>query len=299
MGRKSKMIKKILKVALKVLLVTFKVFLIVFVILNIFNLHMKIALSEKRINRKISQLVSMNNETFDNMIEILATVQELEKNTNDNISKIKDIIPIIPDTEKLLKGSVVVSGLEGMGSGTIIKKTKDSMYLLTCAHVIDDVIWINEQGINEKAKVMYSKSDENNIVRGIIVYEAEIKKYDTDNDLALLQIKVLDDNLEELPVAENEPIKGDTVYSIGNPLGYERTISKGILSNKDEDFYMSDNTSTFGNSGGGLFNIKGELIGIPSNVDGYKVGLDFVPESSLALSISLPRIKAFLEGVKY
>jgi len=78
MGRKSKMIKKILKVALKVLLVTFKVFLIVFVILNIFNLHMKIALSEKRINRKISQLVSMNNETFDNMIEILATVQELE-----------------------------------------------------------------------------------------------------------------------------------------------------------------------------------------------------------------------------
>jgi S1-C subfamily serine protease len=84
-----------------------------------------------------------------------------------------------------------------------------------------------------------------------------------------------------------------------------RTVSKGILANKIVGFYLTDSTTTFGNSGGGLYNKKGELIGIPSNVLGYAGGLDkegkvtFVPESSLGLSRDLPTIKAFLEGVEY
>lgn len=202
----------------------------------------------------------------------------------------------IIDTNKMLNGSVFVRGLFGLGSGTIIKKSSEGMYILTCYHVISELAQLNEGGANILATIGYVKDDLTGKEQGAVIYAATIIKVDQENDLALLKTFIVDDNLNVIKLAKIEPNKGDTVYSVGNPLGIMRTLSRGILSNHKEGFYFSDNTTTFGNSGGSLYNINGELIGVPSNVMGYQIEEDMVPEASLGLSIDLLRIREFLRG---
>jgi len=209
------------------------------------------------------------------------------------------------DIQKILNSSVIVNALFSGGSGTVIKLTNENMYILTCHHVIDMVLIWQEEIPELKVKVGYIRTDKYGETIGKTYYTAEIVKYDEDNDMALLKVKLIDENLTEVSIAEIEPEKGDAVYSVGNPLGMIRTLSKGILANKEEGFYICDNTTTYGNSGGGLFNDKGELIGVPSNVTGYYFKTDeneeetFVPETSLGYSRNLKTIKEFLEGVIY
>jgi S1-C subfamily serine protease len=258
-----------------------------------------------------------NNQSIKNDLELTTQIQDLARNTNkfkneiekenfidslkldSEIKQIKNQIKEV-DKQKIINGSVFVRGIEGLGSGTVIKKTEEAMYILTCHHVVEDVIEFNEKGYELGASIGYSKTDTLNKVAGIMAYGAEIIKYDEEKDLALLKVFFIDDELVEIKIAEEEPQKGDIVYSVGNPLGLLRTISKGILSNKIEGLYISDNTITFGNSGGGLYNNKGELIGVPSQVQiyGYTESMP-VPESSLGQSRDLQTIKDFLKGVEY
>ena len=251
---------------------------------------------------------------YDIRREIKINKEFTEKQLKINDQIIKEIFTQLIETniKKLLDSNVFVIGLFGEGAGTVIKKTENNMYILTCAHVIEEIYKLNKNGFKLGASIGYSKTDEKDLIAGLIVYGAEIIKYDEENDLALLKTSIIDKDLIAVNLANEEPQKGDVVYSIGSPLGLYRTISKGIISNKLEGFYFSDNTTTYGNSGGGLYNTKGELIGVPSNVMGYevakKIGYErylqneenkFVPETSLGLSISLFRIKAFLEGVEF
>lgn len=192
----------------------------------------------------------------------------------------------------------------GSGSGTVLKKTEDSMYILTCYHVIDANYEAQQRGYKVGVTVGYNIETKEGKPAGMTVYGAEIIKVDVENDLALLKTYFNDESLKVIKLAEEEPIRGDIIYSVGHPLGLPRAISKGILTSKVEGFYVSDNTTTFGNSGGGLFNIKGELIGVPAKVTGYEGGKDdlgkptFVPESGLGLSINLTVIKTFLLGTE-
>ena len=229
------------------------------------------------------------NRLIGNELDLLAQIQEQGR----LIARLKTNINI----KRLLKTDVFVRGLSGEGAGTIIKKTETEMYVLTCNHVIEDITeFYDKTGIKLGASIGYSKNDRTDYIQGFVVYGAEIIKTDKENDLALLKVFMIDDDLEVAKIADEEPQKGDVVYSVGSPLGVLRTVSQGILSNKVEGFYISDNTSTFGNSGGGLYNDNGELIGVPAQVMGYGNGELFAPESSLGMSINLPRIKLFLDG---
>ena len=224
---------------------------------------------------------------------------------SSEINEVKKKIIVEVDKNLILNGSVFIQNMTGSGSGTIIKKTEDSMYILTCYHVIESNWQLQKQGFKMAPTVGYSKSDKFDKVSGLVIYGAEIIKVDEEKDLALLKISINDKDLNEIKIAEINPEKGDVIYSIGHPLGLMRALSKGILTAKIEGFYVSDNTITFGNSGGGLFNIKGELIGVPSQVMGYGVGKDengeqyFVPESGLGQSINLIIVKEFLKEVEY
>jgi S1-C subfamily serine protease len=278
------MLKKILRILGKVINV---LFVIVLIMTMSTVLQSKVELKQlaQGIDRELSDLNYRCNKLFDNDLELLGQIQGIDTKITDTVV----------DTQALLNSDVFVRGIDGMGAGTVIKKTNDEMYILTCYHVISEIMELNKSGIDFGATIGYSKNDKTDTLAGYVVYGAKVIKADEEKDLALLKVYITDDHLVAVSLATEEPQKGDTVYSVGSPLGFLRTISKGILSNKQDGFYFSDNTITFGNSGGGLYNSKAELIGVPSNVHGYQVGNDYVPETSLGLSIPLSVIKEFLK----
>lgn len=262
------------------------------------TLAIKIAI--EGLQSQITSIQEENNNLLNNDIELkkryLTYSNKILHSLLDSFKK--------TDSQLLLKSSVFVRDYTSSGAGTVIKKTENKMYILTCYHVVNNVIFLNEIGLALKVTVGYSKTDKYNYIAGLMIYGAKVIKFDKNRDLALLEVNIVDKELEARPIAKNEPEKGDTIYSVGNPLGTLRTISKGILANKEKGFYLTDNTITFGNSGGGLFNNKGELIGVPSKVMAYvfenKDGTELIsPESGLGLSIDLKTIKEFLKGVIY
>ena len=229
--------------------------------------------------------------------EIKQEVSQAENNI-DELFSVRNA-PVI-DINKLLRSSVTVLGKEGMGSGTIIKKTESYMLIISCYHVVADIIESNEIVKNYFIAYTNIKHFDKGMSysSGSRIYEAKLLKYDKDEDMILLKVEVNDNNLTSANIAYEYPKIGDVIYSIGNPLGLERTLSKGILSNIEDGFYVSDNTTTFGNSGGGLFNVNGDLIGIPARVMGYNAIFTIVPESGLGQSIILNRIKKFLKNTE-
>lgn len=220
---------------------------------------------------------------------------------NNKIKKIEEVLSNSPltlaDVSHMVNGNVIVDGVMGIGAGTIIGKAGNAMYILTCYHVIDYVAKMNEKGIPIQSQIGYPIINQDKEGKGMVSYPVTIVKQDEKNDLALLKIEIVDDTLEVIKLADTTPSIGDTVFSVGSPLGMIRTLSKGVISNFIEGFYISDNTCTFGNSGGGLYNRQGELIGVPAQVTGYGTTVEgnFVPESSLGFAINLKRIKEFLK----
>jgi S1-C subfamily serine protease len=243
------------------------------------------------------QIEILQRQSTINDLSLSSDLTELARSTLKIAESIKEV-----DYNKIIRGDVLVMGIFGSGAGTVIKKTENTMYVLTCYHVVDDIIKLNEGGLKVNAIVGYSLGETGDIdnLKSFVSFSAEVIKSDEENDLALLKVNYSDPNLSEIKIAEQEPQKGDTVYSVGSPLGLLRNVSKGILANKIEGFFVCENVTTFGNSGGGLYNKDGDLIGVPSNVMGYKGGLDkdgkdtFIPESSLGLSRDLKTIKNFL-----
>lgn len=138
----------------------------------------------------------------------------------------------------------------GSGSGVII--TSDG-YIITNNHVVSGA---------EKIKVYLQDGTE---------YEAELVGADSYTDLAVIKIDAENLYAATIGVSGNLMV-GDTVYAIGNPLGVLATsVSKGIISGLDREVTIDGQQMTLmqvnasvnpGNSGGGLFNAEGELIGI-------------------------------------
>ena len=145
----------------------------------------------------------------------------------------------------------------GLGTGLIVTK---SGYILTNAHVS-----------GEKYSKCYVTLVDGKTYDGSVVWS------NTDIDMAI--VKINQNNLQVATLGDSDSIKvGETVYAIGNPIGYEfqRTVTSGIISALNrtikfeedgnetymEDLIQTDATINPGNSGGPLINIDGEVIGI-------------------------------------
>ena len=83
------------------------------------------------------------------------------------------------------------------------------------------------------------------------------------------------------PLEDHESLEtGQTVFAIGNPLGLERTLSQGVISNDRRSFdgltyIQTDAAVNPGNSGGPLFNTRGEVVGIINMGIPFGEGLNF------------------------
>jgi len=161
----------------------------------------------------------------------------------------------------------------GVGSGFIISADG---YLLTNAHVVDGA-----------SDVYVTLTDKREL-------KAKIIGSDTRTDVALLKIEA--SNLPRLVMGDSDKIRaGEWVLAIGSPFGLESTVTAGIVSAKARDtgdylpLIQTDVAVNPGNSGGPLINMKGEVIGINSQIysrSGGFMGISFAVPIDEALRVS-------------
>ena len=159
---------------------------------------------------------------------------------------------------QLVGASVIkVSTPGGLGSGVLLN---EEGYAVTNAHVI--------QGESDIRVTVWIPQPDKTLKRTTIE-DVVIIAVNNHLDLALLLIEHPDELLFDYSVLENEESiqVGQSVFAIGNPMGLERSMSKGVISTKQRSFdgltyIQTDAAINPGNSGGPLFNNKGEVIGI-------------------------------------
>ena len=135
------------------------------------------------------------------------------------------------------------------------------------------------------------------------VLDAELIGRDQDTDLAVLKVKS-DTPLPFVSFADSDAAEvGDWVIAIGNPFGFGGSVSAGIISarNRDlnsgrsDDFIQTDAAINRGNSGGPLFNLGGEVVGVNTAIispTGGSVGIGFSVPSNLVDRITGELIKS-------
>ena len=172
--------------------------------------------------------------------------------------------------EKFGQGVVLVQTPGGLGSGFIVNKKG---YCVTNYHVIEKETRIAVTIFHK------TKSGEFKKVR---ISNVKIVALNPFVDLALLQIPVQKEfEFKSVVLAKKHDYKeGDEVFAIGNPLGLERSVSKGIVSTRARNFeglvYIQTTTQINpGNSGGPLFNDRGEIVGVTNMKLTFGEGLGF------------------------
>ena len=160
---------------------------------------------------------------------------------------------------------------QSLGSGTIVDARNG--YILTNNHVVADA-----------DEIMVRLSDDRE-------FSAKLIGRDADSDLAVIQIKA--ERLKALSLGNSDGLQiGDFVVAIGSPFGLRQTATTGIVSGLGratgagiEDFIQTDASINPGNSGGALVNLRGELVGVPSQIlsrSGGNIGIGFAIPANLA-----------------
>jgi len=178
---------------------------------------------------------------------------------------------------------------EGFGTGTLVGE--DKKYILTAAHVVADASQI---------KVEFKDGT---------ILDAYNRRVDRIADVAIIELErpVLERPAAAIGNSDDVRI-GDDIFIIGNPLGLAHSVSRGIISSKHienskwnnkrlMEFFQTDAAINKGNSGGPMFNMKGELIGVVSSIlsfSGGFEGLGFAATSNIAKEILLQRGRIWL-----
>jgi serine protease Do/serine protease DegQ len=167
---------------------------------------------------------------------------------------------------------------QAIGSGVIVDANKG--YVLTNNHVVE-----------QADTIKVTLNDDRTV-------DAKLVGRDPATDIAVLQLKTTKD-LKQLSIGDSDKLQvGDFVVAIGSPFNLRQTVTSGIVSGLSrqtniteggyEDFIQTDASINPGNSGGALVNLKGELIGIPSNIlsgGGGSIGIGFAIPINLAKSV--------------
>ena len=217
--------------------------------------------------------------------------------TSPIVALVKECSPAVVniDTEKMVKRSFGPFGddpffreffgrefenfnrtipMKGKGSGFIVDGKEG--YILTNNHVVSDADKITVTLLDGRT------------------FEASLVGKDPTFDLAVVQVNA--DNLPSLELGDSDAAEiGEWVVAIGNPHGFENSVTAGIISAKNRTLQASDvNFSGFlqtdaainpGNSGGPLLDLKGRVIGINTAIVPYAQGLGFAVPVNMAKQI--------------
>lgn len=180
---------------------------------------------------------------------------------------------------------------EGLGSGVVI--TSDG-YIITNNHVVENAA--KKGGVT--VKFMDNRE-----------FEGTVVGTDPTTDLAVIKIEATGLTAAALGNSDNVEV-GEMVLAVGNPLGLESTVTKGIVSSLGrsldiidrsktggyaiENFIQTDAAINPGNSGGGLFNIKGQVVGINAAIatrTGMFAGYGFAIPVNMAKTVATDLIR--------
>ena len=125
-------------------------------------------------------------------------------------------------------------------------------------------------------------------------FEAKLIGRDPTLDLAVIQIQA--SNLPSLPLGDSDAAEiGEWVVAIGNPLGFENTVTAGVISGKNrtlqapninfQGFMQTDASINPGNSGGPLINLRGEVVAINTAIVPYAQGIGFAVPINMAKQV--------------
>ena len=156
-------------------------------------------------------------------------------------------------------------------------------YIVTNNHVVENA---------DKVEVRLKKEK----------YTAKIVGRDAATDLALLKIDA--GHLTPIPLGDSDKARvGDWVMAIGDPLNFDKTVTVGVVSAKDrsgltadaatrsfENFIQTDAAINFGNSGGPLINVNGEVIGINTAI--------FRPAQNIGFAVPINTLKSILPQLR-
>ena len=172
------------------------------------------------------------------------------------------------------------------GSGFVLDKEG---FVLTNAHVVEGADEVGVRFTEEGDPV-----------------EAEVKGRDPSTDIAILKVDPDDAKLEPLPLGDSKRVRvGDPVVAIGNPFGFTRTVTSGIVSALQRQIeapngfpirnvIQTDASVNPGNSGGPLLDAQGRVIGINSQIatggSSGSVGIAFAVPIDTAKQL-LPQLK--------
>lgn len=229
--------------------------------------------------------VSAQKETQRNTNEVLAVAASKESVVNIQGDKIEEAHPGSGESNK---------AFNGMGTGVLIDPRG---YIVTNYHVIDGI-----------SNIQVTTAD-----RG--TYSAQLVERDPDTDLAIIKIS----SNKKFPVikfGDPKDVKlAETVLAIGNPYGYQFTVTKGIVSGLNRDVPVNDKllyksaiqtdaAINPGNSGGPLVNLDGEMIGINAAIRqgaeciAFAIPVDTVLEASAKL-INQATNKSCSHGIQF
>lgn len=231
---------------------------------------------------------SLTNGFADTVEELLPAVvnisatQEIQASSNSAIDLLGDLpkSPLLDDFRNQLENQF--RGQQGqkkkvssIGSGFVISKDG---FIVTNAHVIEDADEVTIS-LNDGKK-----------------YKAKTIGIDKRTDLALLKINP-EKELKFVKFGDSDKARiGDWIIIVGNPYGLGGSVSIGIVSarsrdinnGQSDDFIQTDAAINKGNSGGPMFNLKGEVIGISTAIfspSGGNIGIGFARPSATATQV--------------
>jgi Do/DeqQ family serine protease len=175
----------------------------------------------------------------------------------------------------------------GLGSGIIVRQSGNTVYVLTNNHVVENASDISVRLTDAR------------------VFTAKVVGTDSRKDIALVSFTT-SDKVAVADLGDSSALQvGDLVLAVGNPLGFESTVTMGLVSavgrrgpqsdaaSAYTDYIQTDASINQGNSGGALVNIDGQVIGINTWIaapSGGSVGLGF----AIPINSAKPAIDQFI-----
>lgn len=189
----------------------------------------------------------------------------------------------VPEDDSNKKGRTREYEQKGLGSGVIVRRTGDILYVLTNNHVA-----------GEATKISVKLNDGRQ-------FDGKLVGSDARMDVALVSFESKDKSIPVAILGDSDSVRtGDICLAMGAPLGYSQSVTQGIVSAKGRsgsgigninDFIQTDAAINQGNSGGPLVNIYGEIIGINTWIASQSGG-----SQGLGFSIPINNIKGAIDS---